>query len=156
LTIFGLPDKYFLVSGFAEGESLLNAFDNALLCAGIGNTNLVRMSSILPPGAAYVNLIHLPAGSLVPVAYASEWSEESGLEIAAAVACGIPEDSSLPGVIMEHHTFSSNEHCLNVCVEKVESAFRHRQWKLAEIKTASISHVVLHTGAVFAGVVLWK
>jgi arginine decarboxylase len=156
LTIFGLPDKYFLVSGFAEGESLLNAFDNALLSAGIGNTNLVRMSSILPPAATFVGTINIPAGSLVPVAYASEWSEEAGLEIAAAVACGVPEDPSLPGVIMEHHTFSSNEHCLNVCIEKVESAFRYRKWKLAEIKTASVSHVVVHTGAVFAGAVLWK
>jgi len=156
LTVFGLPDKYFLVSGFAEGESLLNAFDNALLSAGIGNSNLVRMSSILPPASTHVTLIQIPAGSLVPVAYASEWSEEVGLEIAAAVACGIPEDSSLPGVIMEHHTFSSEDHCRDVCVSKVEAAFRHRKWKLSEIKTASVSHVVVHTGAVFAGVVLWK
>lgn len=156
MTIFGLPDKYFLVSGYAEGETLLNAFDNALLCAGIGNTNLIRLSSILPPAATLIEPFKLPAGSLVPVAYASEWSDEPGLEIAAAVACGVPDDPALPGVIMEHHTFSSAEHCLEICVGKVEAAFRHRGWTLEDIKTASASHIVSSAGAVFAGVVLWK
>jgi arginine decarboxylase len=154
--IFGLPDKYFLVSGNAEGETLLNAFDNALLNAGIGNTNLVRLSSILPPAATLIPPAHIPAGSLVPVAYASEWSDEHGLEIAAAVACGVPEDPTLPGVIMEHHTFSTAEHCLEICIGKVEAAFRHRKWALKDIKTASVSHTVESAGAVFAAVVLWK
>ncbi len=154
--IFGLPDKFFLVSGHAEGETLLNAFDNALLNAGIGNTNLIRLSSILPPAATLVQPLQIPAGSLVPVAYASEWSDEPGLEIAAAVACGIPEDASLPGVIMEHHACSSAVHCLENCVEKVEAAFRHRGWILQSIETASTNHTVESAGAAFAGVVLWK
>src|SRR5262249_3760585 len=33
----------------AEGGTPLNAFDNALLAGGIGNVNLVKMSSIMPP-----------------------------------------------------------------------------------------------------------
>ncbi|MBU0692971.1 arginine decarboxylase, pyruvoyl-dependent [bacterium] len=156
MTLFGLPDKYFLVSGHSEGETLLNAFDNALLNAGIGNTNLIRLSSILPPAAALIQPPQIPAGSLVPVAYAFEWSDEPGLEIAAAVACGVPHDPALPGVIMEHHTFSSAEHCREICVGKVEAAFRHRGWTWKDIKTASASHVVQSAGAVFAGVVLWK
>lgn len=45
------PKKFTLVAGSAEGPSRLNAFDNALLAAGIGNVNLLRVSSILPPGA---------------------------------------------------------------------------------------------------------
>jgi arginine decarboxylase len=154
LTFFPLPDKYFLASGKAEGESLLNAFDNALLAAGIGNTNLIRLSSILPPAAMLIEPVQFPAGSLIPLAYAYEWSDEPGLEIAAAVACGIPEDRTLPGVIMEHHTFSSREHCLENCIAKVEAAFHHRQWNLAEIKTASVCHTVESAGAVFAGVIL--
>ena len=35
--------------GHAEGGTPLNAFDNALLAAGIGNINLVKVSSIIPP-----------------------------------------------------------------------------------------------------------
>ena len=36
-------------AGHAEGGTTLNAFDNALLAAGIGNINLIKVSSILPP-----------------------------------------------------------------------------------------------------------
>ena len=35
-------------AGRAEGGTTLNAFDNALLAAGIGNINLIKVSSILP------------------------------------------------------------------------------------------------------------
>ena len=154
MTLFTLPDKYFLASGNAEGETLLNAFDNALLNAGIGNTNLIRLSSILPPAAALIEPVQFPAGSLIPVAYASEWSDEPGLKIAAAVACGVPHDPALPGVIMEHHTYSTADHCLEICIAKVEAAFRHRDWELKDVKTAAASHIVDSAGAVFAGVVL--
>ena len=33
----------------AEGRTPLDAFDNALLAAGIGNVNLLKISSIVPP-----------------------------------------------------------------------------------------------------------
>ena len=48
--IIKTPTKFFLVSGSSEGFTLLNAFDGALLASGVGDTNLVKMSSILPPG----------------------------------------------------------------------------------------------------------
>ncbi len=44
-----IPKKFSLVAGSAEGTSELNAFDNALLNAGIGNLNLIKVTSILPP-----------------------------------------------------------------------------------------------------------
>ena len=42
-------DRYTLVSGIGTGSTVLNAFDAALLSAGVGNFNLLRVSSILPP-----------------------------------------------------------------------------------------------------------
>ena len=45
------PKKFKIVAAAAEGTHKLTAFDNALLDAGIGNVNLVRISSILPPSA---------------------------------------------------------------------------------------------------------
>ena len=42
------PKKFKIVAAAAEGHNNLTAFDNALLAAGIGNVNLVRISSILP------------------------------------------------------------------------------------------------------------
>lgn len=153
--IIKTPDKYFLVKGFAEGETELNAFDNALLAAGVGNTNLVRMSSILPPAAQEVEPLKLPYGALVPVAYADQSSEVCGEEIAAGVALGITDDPTLPGVIMEHHMSGTEDECRKIVIQKIESAFRVRGWKLAEMKVAVVAGKVEKIGAAFAGVVLW-
>ena len=93
--IIKTPTKFFLVSGSSEGFSLLNAFDGALLASGVGDTNLVRMSSILPPGCEETipAPVPMPQGALVPVAYASLYSDVPGEIISAAVAIGIPKDS---------------------------------------------------------------
>ena len=48
--IIKTPTTHTFVSGASEGYTPLNAFDGALLAAGVGNTNLVKMSSIVPPG----------------------------------------------------------------------------------------------------------
>ncbi len=42
--------KVSITSGRAEGPTKLNAFDNALLDAKIGDVNLIKVSSILPSG----------------------------------------------------------------------------------------------------------
>ncbi len=153
--IIKTPDKYFLVKGFAEGDTELNAFDNALLAAGVGNTNLVRMSSILPPAAKQIEPVKLPYGALVPIAYADETSSLPGETVCAGVAVGVTDDLSLPGVIMEHHMHGSEEECKRIVISKVESAFRARGWALADMKVAVVSGKVERIGAAFAGVILW-
>lgn len=48
-----VPSKFWLVVGNGESDlSSLNAFDAALLNAGIGHLNLIRYSSILPENAS--------------------------------------------------------------------------------------------------------
>jgi arginine decarboxylase len=93
--IIETPTKFFLVSGSSEGFTLLNAFDGALLASGVGDTNLVKMSSILPPGCLEMNPrpVALPQGALVPIAYASLCSDAPG-EVISAAAIGIPEDET--------------------------------------------------------------
>ncbi len=149
------PDKYFLVAGYAEGPTLLNAFDNALMAAGVGNCNIVKMSSILPPNCTLIPPVKLPYGALVPVAYAEESWDEAGVILSAAVAVGIPEDPELPGVIMEHHMRADEQACLNNVIRKVEWAFEKRKFKLKEIKSISASGKIELIGSAFAGVVLW-
>ena len=39
-----------VVSGAGTGQTLLSAFDGALLAAGVHNYNLIYLSSIIPPG----------------------------------------------------------------------------------------------------------
>ena len=102
-----LPKKYFLTAASAEGETELTAFDGALLNARVGNTNLLKVSSILPPGCEYEPGLVIPPGSLLPIAYGSITSSEPGELISAAVAVGIQAEGF--GVIMEFSGRCSKE-----------------------------------------------
>jgi len=151
------PTKFFLVSGSSEGFSLLNAFDGALMDSGIGDTNLVKMSSILPPECQEFSssLIKLPQGALVPVAYASLSSDTPGEVISAAVAIGIPEDKSLAGLIMEYSARAEKSVVVEQVKKMVEKGMEMRKRAIKEIKTVSSTCKIINIGAVFAGVVLW-
>lgn len=149
------PNIFSLVHGAGEGRMLLNAFDQALLDAGIGDTNLVRMSSIVPPNAVQRQKIVLPAGALVPVAYAHIDSDLPGEIISAAIAVALPEDSSLPGVIMEFEAKAPLAVVEAKVKQMAEDAFDYRGRALKEIKTTGVEHTVEQAGAVFAGAVLW-
>src|SRR5262249_38356882 len=50
-------------AGAAEGGTTLNAFDNALLAAGIGNIDLLKVSSIMPPAIRTIPVPRIKPGS---------------------------------------------------------------------------------------------
>ena len=151
------PNIYCLVKGASEGRTRMNAFDNALLNAGVGDTNLMRMSSILPPGAEQrsVDKISLPAGGLIPLAYAHIDSTTPGRYISSAIAVGIPEDESQPGVIMEFEDHSRLDNVEEIVRQMVVDAFDYRERALKEIKSIGIEHKVENCAATFAAAVLW-
>jgi len=155
--IIKTPTKFFLVSGSSEGFSLLNAFDGALLASGVGDTNLVRMSSILPPGCQEIKPppVPLPQGALVPTAYASIYSDVPGETISAAVAIGIPKDSSRAGLIMEYSARAEEKAVLEQVKRMAEKGMEVRNRPIKEIMAISATHKVVTVGAVFAAVVLW-
>lgn len=155
--IIKTPTKFFLVSGSSEGFSLLNAFDGALLASGVGDTNLVRMSSILPPFCEEVKPapVPLPQGALIPTAYASICSDVPGEVISAAVAIGIPKDASRAGLIMEYSA-KAEESIVAAQVRKmVEKGMEMRKREIKEIMSISATHKTAGIGAAFAAVVLW-
>ena len=151
------PNVFCLVKGASEGRTRLNAFDNALLNAGVGDTNLMRMSSILPPGAEQKNIddIDLPPGGLIPLAYATIDSTTPGRYLSSAIAVGIPEDESEPGVIMEFEDHSKLENVEAIVRQMVIDAFEYRNRALKEIKSTGIEHKVENCAATFAAAVLW-
>jgi arginine decarboxylase len=155
--IIKTPTRFFLVSGSSEGFSLLNAFDGALLASGVGDTNLVKMSSILPPNCEELKPppVPMPQGALVPVAYASLCSDVPGEIISAAVAIGIPKDSSLAGLIMEYSARAEESVVVERVKKMVEKGMETRNRPIKEIRPISASCRVVSIGAVFAGVVLW-
>jgi len=147
------PKKFFITAASAEGDSKLTAFDNALLKAKIGNVNLLRVSSILPPGCEHDPDLLIPEGSLVPTAYGSIVSDVPGEVISASVAVGFSENTF--GVIMEYSGKCTAEEARAVITKMVAEAFATRQMNLVDIKVAVTEHKVEKIGCAFAAVPLW-
>lgn len=148
-----IPKKYFITSGSAEGETELTAFDGALLKAGIGNINLLKVSSILPPEASFTPDLELPEGALVPTAYGTIMSKEPGTIIAAAVAVGVSENSF--GVIMELVGKFTKAEAEDKIRKMVQESFEMRGMKLVETKVSAVEHKVKKIGCVVAAAPLW-
>ncbi len=154
--MFQMPKVFFLVSGKGDASTELNAFDAALLDAGVGNTNLVKMSSIVPPHCKEVKPFKLPYGALVPVAYASITSSNPGETIAAAVAIAVPEDENMASLVMEYECVGTKEEAEKTVRQMaVEGMEKIRGQKIKELKSIAVEHKVEDVGAVFAAVVLW-
>jgi len=141
-------------AGKAEGATPLNAFDNALLVAGIGNINLVRISSILPPGVELVALPRIKPGAIVPTAFSAQTSEVPGEVIAAAVGWATPEDPTKNGVIMEFHDKATRDEAERMIVQMLEEAFRVRGERIREMRVFATEHRVERTGCALAAVTL--
>ena len=155
-TLLPQPTAWFLAAGAAEGWTVLNAFDGALLAGGIGDVNVVKMSSILPPNCKRIEPMKLPGGALVPAAYAAYSSTETGERIAAGVAVAIPEDPSLPGLIMEYEGRGTKSDIEEHVREMARQGFLARDRAYKSIESIAVEHKVIHTGGVLAAVVLWK
>ncbi len=153
--IFKTPTQYFLVSGATDGYTPLNAFDGALLQAGIGNTNIVKMSSIVPPHCQMISPIPLPPGALVPAAYAALTSDLPGEMIAAGVALALPEDEEQNGLIMEYSAKGDRRKIEETVRNMAVEGMKLRDWKIKELKSIAVEYRVKRIGAVLAAVVLW-
>lgn len=147
------PKRYKLVAGSAEGETTLNAFDNALLQSGLGNINLLRISSILPPNSELAPELEFPPGSLVPTAYGYVVGQNKQERLAACVGIGLSLHSF--GVIMEYAAKGTKAEAERAVRTMLENAFAARRMALADILLASTEHVVDSIGCSFAGVALW-
>ena len=147
------PKKFFLTASAAEGHSDLTAFDNALLAGRIGNINLLRVSSILPPAAEYDPELVIPPGSLVPTAYGFICSDKPGELIAAAVGVGFSADTF--GVIMEFSGICGKDEAAAKINAMLREAFASRGMELKEIKIAAVEHCVEQVGCALAAVPMY-
>ena len=154
--IFKTPTQYFLVSGASDGYTALNAFDGALLQAGIGNTNIVKMSSIVPPHCQRISPIALPPGALVPAAYAAITSEVPGEIISAGVAVALPEDENQNGLIMEYSANGDRHKIEEIVRNMAIEGMKLRGWKIRDLQTVVSEYQVKRIGATLAAVVLWE
>lgn len=153
--MFGRLKNYIIVTGYGKGRTHLNAFDAALHDAGISKYNLLKVSSILPPGAVEKKTIDLPAGALLPIAYGSIESSEEGTFITAGVAVAIPQRLEDHGVIMEYSGYLSEEEAGQLLYQMAQDAMEMRKIPVKEIKVRTISRKVQGIVSVFAGVALF-
>ena len=84
--------KIAIVSGKDEGPTKLNAFDNALSDAGIGDVNLIKVSSMLSANTEITDLPPLKPGSMVNCVLSEITSDNPGDEITAVVAVAIGDE----------------------------------------------------------------
>jgi len=141
-------------AGCAEGGTALNAFDNALLAAGLGNVNLIKVSSIVPPDVDIVPLPQIKPGVLVPAAYAAITSDVPGETIAAAVGYALPEDRTRAGVIMEYHDRSDRRAAEEMVRAMLAEAFTVRGERIRELRVVAAEHRVARVGCTLAAVAL--
>jgi len=153
--IIKTPTHYFLVSGASEGFTSLNAFDGALLRAGIGDTNLVKMSSIVPPRCQLISPVPLPPGSLVPTAYASITSDVPGQVISSAVAVALPKEPHFSGLIMEYSGRGSKAEIEEMVRQMALEGMKLRKREIKDLRSIAVEHKVQRVGATLAAVVLW-
>lgn len=148
-----IATTFTLVAGAAEGPSRLNAFDNALLAAGIGDLNLLKVSSVLPAGVRELPEIRATPGALVPTAYGAIESHVPGERIAAAVAVGLAADGG-SGLIFEYSGRTDGAEAEAAVRAMVEAAFKRRGRALKEIRSTSVEHTVQTIGCALAAVAL--
>jgi arginine decarboxylase len=143
--------KVSLTSGKAEGPTRLNAFDNALLDAGIGDVNLIPVSSILPSDTKIVELPPIKEGNMLNCVLAQTYSDKSGDLITAVVAVATSDDF---GCVVEHSGINqAPEDVRREAENMVRYMMKVRDLEVMEIIIEDKSHIIKEQGVVIAAVV---
>jgi len=148
-----LEKKIIIVRGIGKGSTALSAFDDALHNAGIGNFNLVELSSVIPKNAIIkieekYNLPH-DIGHIQPVVISHNESNEKGIEISAGLGWAIAEEG---GVFIEISGCFSSEDCLTKISMSLDDMIKRRNWNWKENNNNHIIKAVV--GEEFSSVVV--
>lgn len=108
-----VPKQVFFTKGVGRHREELGSFEMALRNAGIEKFNLVRVSSIFPPGCKIVSRNHglkyLHPGSVVFCVMYDLRSNEPNRLMAASVGLAVPANSDQYGYLSEHKSFGETE-----------------------------------------------
>jgi arginine decarboxylase len=108
-----VPQRVFLTKGVGKHKAKLSSFESALRDAKIARYNLVRVSSIFPPGCrlvpARVGLRELHDGQIAYCVIAESATNEPHRLIAASIGIAMPREKGHYGYLSEHHSFGETE-----------------------------------------------
>lgn len=143
--------KVSITSGKSEGPTRLNAFDNALIDAGIGDVNLIKVSSIIPANAQIVRLPPLETGSTVNCVLSHRISNNRGDLISAVIAVALSDNM---GCVAENGGINKDPKIIREdAIFMVEYMMRKRGEKIKNLIVEEINHKVKECGAVVAALV---
>jgi arginine decarboxylase len=122
-----------IVKATGEADTELAAFDNALINCGIGNYNLIRLSSVLPPNTKLIMSPKLPNdfgvfGDKLYVVYAFNATSIKGAEAWAGVGWVVLAENGA-GLFVEHEA-NSQEECAELLKKSLSNLCESRGLKL--------------------------
>lgn len=116
-----VPSQVFFTRGVGKHKNNLESFEIALRAAGIERFNLVKVSSILPPGCKIIprnrGLKKLKPGQIVFCVMAESRTKEPNRLACAGIGIARPAKGDQYGYISEHHGFGMTE---RKCADYVE------------------------------------
>jgi arginine decarboxylase len=108
-----VPKRIFLTKGKGQHKEKLASLEQALREAGIAPFNLIKITSIFPPGCQLISkqegIKHLRPGQIVYLVLSENSTDESQRLISASVGVAIPNDPNHYGYLSEHHAFGQSE-----------------------------------------------
>lgn len=151
-----------IVKGKGVGRSLIDAFDDALYNAGIGNFNLVKVSSIIPADCkkGKIDFRSIPDGSILYIAYEVGYYAEYDDELVVSTV-GVRKPVGYAGIIMEKVDYGKSEERVRKLVKRdLDSAFERRGYEGLKIEYDEMESISMgdldeeEIGCVFTGVAL--
>lgn len=111
----------FFTRGVGKHKNNLESFETSLRSAGIAQYNLVKVSSIFPPGCKIVSrsegLKRLMPGQIVFCVMAEARTDEPNRLCSAGIGLAVPARGEQYGYISEHHGYGMTE---KKCADYVE------------------------------------
>ena len=116
-----VPRRMFFTKGDGKHPNNLQSFEEALRDAGIAGFNLVRVSSIFPPGCKIITreqgLKLLVPGQIVFCVLAEARTNEPNRLACAGIGLALPSVKNQHGYISEHHGFGMTQKATGDYVE---------------------------------------
>ncbi|WP_280411262.1 pyruvoyl-dependent arginine decarboxylase [Nocardia asiatica] len=96
-----------------SGQTAMSAFDAALRDLGVGEANLIRLSSVIPPRATVERVGRvrkpIPWGDRLYCVYAVRHACRRGATAAAGIGWALRDDDSGAGLFVEHEAETTDE-----------------------------------------------
>lgn len=149
-----VPEGFFVTSASAFSKiSDLNAFDKALIKMGIGEQNLVAVSSVIPAGAKEIGITELPMGSITHCVLSQIRGSEDEI-ISAGIAYAFRRDGK-GGYVAEGSIHGPKASLIDALEQKMKEIAKCRGAELKEIRylTEELTVPKGHYGACVAALV---